>query len=239
MLLKKQTEPDRRKPELKVYSFYSGVAKQLGISIDDVDAIYSDYTNQLIEVLPTSNKITVPNLGEFRVNPRKMRVTFFKRIIYMCDLLLDPEYPKRHERTVKSLKIAGEVLAKMIKDFEAQVICNKKEHVSYMCVRNVVGNIYYNVDRIKHLEDESAKLAVETMINWYNEYAPRIIKKAEELGSEEFAAFYKDFVLKANPDLAEKWGAGGYTKDRILTKYMSIDELEQIYIPQYDIRYYL
>lgn len=239
MLIKRQTEPDRRKPELKVFSFYSKVAKELGINISDVDKIYSDYINQLVEALPKSNKIVVSNLGEFKVNPRKLRVTFFKRVIYLCDLLLDPNYPKREERTEKTLDLLKVVLEKMMKDFEACVICNKKEHVSYMCVRNVVGNIYYNVDRISHLTDETAQLAVTTLKELYDAYAPRIIKKAEELGSAEFAQNYKDFILKVKPDMAETWGKKDYSKYKFTSKFLSIDELEQIYIPEYDIRYYL
>jgi len=239
MLIKKQTEPDRRKPELKVFSFYSKVAKELGINIADVDKIYSDYIDQLIEILPSSNKIVVTNLGEFKVNPRKLRVTFFKRIIYMCDLLLDPDYPKRQERTENTLEILKVTLEKMIKDFEACVICNKKEHVSYMCVRNVVGNIYFNIDRIAHLTDETAQLAISTLKEMYETYAPRIIKKADELGSVEFGQKYKEFILKIRPDLEERWGKGSDSKIKLTSKYLSIDELEQIYIPQYDIRYYL
>ena len=80
MLIKKQTEPDRRKPELKVYSFYSKVAEELGINIAEVDTIYSDYINQLVDVLPNTNKLTMVNFGEFKVNPRKLRVTFFKQL---------------------------------------------------------------------------------------------------------------------------------------------------------------
>lgn len=239
MLIKRQTEPDRRKPELKVFSFYSKVAKELGISTSDVDKIYSDYINQVVEALPTCNKLVITNLGEFRVNPRKLRVTFFKRIIYMCDILLDPEYPKRQERVEKALEILKVTLEKMIKDFESCVICNKKEHVSYMCVRNVVGNIHYNIDRVAHVNDELTQNVISTLKEMYEEYAPRIIKKADELGSVEFGQQYKEFILKVNPDMAERWGKGGYTKERFTSKYLSIDELEQIYIPEYDIRYYL
>lgn len=239
MLIKRQTEPDRRKPELKVFSFYSQIAKELGINIADVDLIYADYIDQVIEALPGSNKLVLTNLGEFRVNPRKLRVTFFKRVIYMCDLLLDLEYPKRQERTEKCLRILKASLAKMIKDFESCSICNKREHVSYMCVRNVVGNIYYNIDRLTHLTDEVALSAISTLKELYDEYAPRIIKKADELGSVEFADQYKAFMLKVKPDLAERWGTGNASKEKFTSRYLSIDELEQIYIPEYDIRYYL
>jgi hypothetical protein len=239
MLIKKQTEPDRRKPELKVYSFYSKVAEELDINIADVDKIYSDYINQLIETLPATNKITMVNFGEFKVNPRKLRSTFFKRIIYMCDLLLDPDYPKRELRTDKCLNILELVLAKMIKDFESCVICNKREHVSYMCVRNVVGNIHYNIDRISHLTDETAQKAIKTLQDMYESYAPRIIKKADEIGSVEFGQQYKEFILKVNPDMEERWGTGNITKERLVKRYLSIDELEQLYYPEYDIKYYL
>jgi hypothetical protein len=239
MLIKRQTEPDRRKPELKVFSFYSQVAKELGINIADVDLIYADYIDQVMEALPGSNKLVITNLGEFRVNPRKLRVTFFKRVIYMCDLLLDPEYPKREQRTEKCLRILKVTLDKMIKDFEFCTICNKREHVSYMCVRNVVGNLYYNVDRISHLTDEVAQNAISTLKEMYDHYAPRIIAKADELGSVEFASQYKDFMLKINPDLAERWGKTNTSKEKFTSRYLSIDELEQIYIPEYDIRYYL
>lgn len=239
MLIKKQTEPDRRKPELKVYSFYSKVAEELGINIAEVDKIYSDYINQLVDVLPNTNKLTMVNFGEFKVNPRKLRVTFFKRIIYMCDLLLDPDYPKRELRTEKCLRILEAVVAKMIKDFESCVICNKREHVSYMCVRNVVGNIHYNIDRISHLTDETAQKAIKTLEELFEAYAPRIIAKADELGSVEFGEQYKEFIFKVNPDMKEIWGKGNITKEKLVKRYMSIDELEQIYYPQYDIKYYL
>jgi|GEM_PF-4471332 len=239
MLIKRQTEPDRRKPELKVFSFYSQIAKELGINIADVDLIYADYIDQVMEALPSSNKLVITNLGEFKVNPRKLRVTFFKRIIYMCDLLLDSNYPEREQRTEKCLRILETTLNKMIKDFEFCTICNKREHVSYMCVRNVVGNIYYNIDRLIHLTDEIAKKAVLILKEMYEQYAPRIIAKAEELGSVEFADQYKAFMLKIKPDLAETWGKTNTSKEKFTSRYLSIDELEQIYIPEYDIRYYL
>jgi hypothetical protein len=55
----------------------------------------------------------------------------------------------------------------------------------------------------------------------------------------EFAEQYKAFMLKIKPDMAENWGKGNTSKEKFTSKYLSIDELEQIYIPQYDIRYYL
>ena len=239
MLIKRQTEPDRRKPELRVFNFYSKVAKELGINISDVDKIYADYVNQVIETLPDVNKLVLTNLGEFRVNPRKMRVTFFKQIIYMCDILKDIEYPKRELRVEKCMRILNHTLSKMIKDFEACTICNKKEHVSYMCVRNVVGNIYYNIDQVSHMTDELTQVTIQQLKEMYEAFAPRILTKAEELGSAEFAQQYKDFLISKNPDLAEKWGNKAHYKERIKSKYLTIDELEQIYIPEYDIRYYL
>jgi hypothetical protein len=239
MLIKRQTEPDRRKPELKVFSFYSKVAEELGLSISDVDAVYSDFINQVMEIMPNANKISIPNMGEFKVNSRKMRVTFFKRIIYMCDLLLDPEYPKRKERAETALRIIETTLEKMVKNFESCVICNLKEHTIYMCVRNAVGNIYFNIDRIAHLEDEVAQNAISCLKEMYDKFAPRIIVKAEELEATEFAENYKQYIISQRPELEETWGNGNVTKQKLLGKYLSIEELEKIYIPEYDINYYL
>lgn len=239
MLIKRQTEPDRRKPELKVFSFYSKVAKEFGLTIADVDKIYSNYIDQVVEHLPKSNKLSLVNLGEFKVNPRKLRVTFFRRIIYMCDVLLDPDYPKREEKVELSMDIVKTNIHKMVKDFESCAICNKREHISYLCVRNVVGNIYYNIDRISHLNDSLSQQVIEELKKLYEEYAPRIIKKANELGSAEFAQQYKEFILKKRPELEETWGQASFTKQKITKQFLSIDELEKIYIPQYDIKYYL
>ena len=239
MLIKRQTEPDRRKPELKVFSFYSKVAQELGLTIAEVDAIYSNFIDEVIEQMPTANKLMLPNMGEFSVNPRKLRVTFFKRVIYMCDLLLDPDYPKREERTQTALRIIEQTLEKMTKSFESCVICNPKEHIIYLCVRNAVGNIYFNIDRIAHLEDETAQMAINKLKELYDKFAPRIITKAEELGSQEFAENYKQYVIKQRPELEERWGSGSITKEKLLGKFLTVDELEKIYIPQYDINYYL
>jgi hypothetical protein len=239
MLIKRQTEPDRRKPELRVFNFYSKVAEETGLTIAEVDSIYSDYIQQLSEALPTANKVNIPNMGELRVNTRKLRVTFFKFIIYMCDILKDLEYPKREQRVEKCMRVMNNTLAKMIKDFENCSICNKKEHVSYMCVRNVVGNIYYNIDQISHMQDDLTKDIINRLKEMYETYAPRIIKKAEELGSVEFMEQYKTYMISIRPDLEHVWGNRKYTKEKIKSKYMTIDELEQIYIPQYDIKYYL
>ncbi len=73
----------------------------------------------------------------------------------------------------------------------------------------------------------------------YESYAPRIIKKADEIGSVEFGQQYKEFILKVNPDMEERWGTGNITKERLVKRYLSIDELEQLYYPEYDIKYYL
>ena len=157
----------------------------------------------------------------------------------MCDVLLDPEDTKKEEKVELSMDIIRTNLHKMMKNFESCTICNKKEHTSYMCVRNAVGNIYYNIDRISHLKDSLTQKVIQELKTLYEDYAPRIIKKAEELGSVEFGKQYKEFILKHRPELEETWGQPSFKKQKITKQFLSIDELEQIYIPQYDIRYYL
>jgi hypothetical protein len=237
MLRKKQISRDKRKPELKIFSFYSSVAKELGVSSSDVDAVYSDYLQQIAKSLPEANMLAMPNFGNFEVVSKKLRVTFFVRVIHMCDLLLEEEIMNRARKVEKDLSVCQKVLQKMVKDFEKCVICNVAEHTKYMCVRNVVGNIYKNVDRISHLKDELSQKVVHTLKEMYDNYAPRIIRHAEELGSVEFMHQYKEYVLRMRPELAEIWGMKKEKLDH--TNFLSLLELEELYIPQYDIRYYL
>lgn len=241
MLLKKQSPPNRKKPELKAFAFYSKVAKETGLQISDVDAIYSEFVKDVLEALPQANVLIVRNFGQFEINPRRLRVTFFKRSLYLMDVIKNPEYPKREIRYKRTLSIMKAVLEKMMKSFESCVICNTNEHTSYVCVRNVIGNLYSFVDQLKEIKDPMAEDLIKELTEMYDSYAIRLNKHSDEIGAKEFMEQYKAFILSIRPELSETWGMPKRARrnDPTNSIYLPMDELENLYIPQYDIKYYI
>lgn len=216
------------KPELAIFGFYSQVAAEVGLRIQDVDAIYSHYIKTLSAAVVGSPMTRIPELGCIRPKAPSLRTTFFKATTESMKMITRRQvYPvaedvrqAQNEKITEFMYVAYRCLHMLIETLEGKNRLNVAAAQWYWCSRNVLGHLYVFIDTLDDVKDPTAEEVKEVFIYLYDTYAPRfkaylekgdmkkyagslLAKKRARLGEEEL--LFRNAVSQNQIEEARRW----------------------------------